>query len=168
VIIDNAIYSFAFQLDNGIPIIPFYDDKEDKILPRITEYLMELKDLDDVRTINRKTFSLQELYELDVPSFLKYYYDDEKSPNNEEGFDSDIGEEEHKEVINEEIIDSPRTQLLKRRSCSFIITPTEMKQPKMGKKAQAAVDEELMKFQQTMLMYTANQQQDNPPNEPKP
>ena len=23
VIVDNAVYSFAFQLDNGIPIIPF-------------------------------------------------------------------------------------------------------------------------------------------------
>lgn len=27
VIIDNAVYSFGFQLDNGIPILPFYDDK---------------------------------------------------------------------------------------------------------------------------------------------
>jgi CTD small phosphatase-like protein 2 len=27
-IVDNAVYSFGYQLDNGIPIIPFYDDKE--------------------------------------------------------------------------------------------------------------------------------------------
>ena len=26
VIVDNAVYSFAFQLDNGIPIVPFYSD----------------------------------------------------------------------------------------------------------------------------------------------
>ena len=26
VIIDNAVYSFGFQLLNGIPIIPYYDD----------------------------------------------------------------------------------------------------------------------------------------------
>ena len=25
VIVDNAVYSFGFQLDNGVPIIPFYD-----------------------------------------------------------------------------------------------------------------------------------------------
>ena len=29
VIIDNAVYSFGFQIDNGIPIIPFYNNKDD-------------------------------------------------------------------------------------------------------------------------------------------
>ena len=26
-LVDNAAYSYYFQLENGIPIIPFYDDK---------------------------------------------------------------------------------------------------------------------------------------------
>ena len=29
IIVDNAVYSFGYQLENGIPIIPFYHDKED-------------------------------------------------------------------------------------------------------------------------------------------
>jgi len=29
VLVDNAAYSFGFQLTNGIPIIPFYDNKND-------------------------------------------------------------------------------------------------------------------------------------------
>ena len=28
-IIDNAAYSFGFQVENGVPIIPFYDNKND-------------------------------------------------------------------------------------------------------------------------------------------
>ena len=28
-LVDNAAYSYFYQLDNGIPIIPFYDDKSD-------------------------------------------------------------------------------------------------------------------------------------------
>ncbi len=31
-IVDNAVYSFGYQLENGVPIIPFYDDKEDEEL----------------------------------------------------------------------------------------------------------------------------------------
>jgi CTD small phosphatase-like protein 2 len=31
-IVDNAVYSFGYQLENGIPIIPFYEDKEDEEL----------------------------------------------------------------------------------------------------------------------------------------
>ena len=30
VIVDNACYSFGYQLDNGIPIISWHDDKTDK------------------------------------------------------------------------------------------------------------------------------------------
>lgn len=29
VLIDNAAYSYAYQLDNGIPIIPYYEGKND-------------------------------------------------------------------------------------------------------------------------------------------
>jgi CTD small phosphatase-like protein 2 len=29
VIVDNAAYSFGYQIANGIPIIPYYQDKND-------------------------------------------------------------------------------------------------------------------------------------------
>lgn len=80
IIIDNAIVSFAYQLDNGIPIIPYYDDPEDRILPKIKDYCISLKDLSDIRIINRKTFSLTELCRLKVNRFIKYY--EENSENN--------------------------------------------------------------------------------------
>lgn len=39
IIVDNAVYSFGYQLENGIPIIPFYDDKEDEELLHLAQYL---------------------------------------------------------------------------------------------------------------------------------
>ena len=39
VIIDNSNLSFAFHLDNGIPILPFYDNKKDNELVTLVNYL---------------------------------------------------------------------------------------------------------------------------------
>lgn len=38
-IVDNAVYSFGFQLDNGIPIIPYYDDPNDEELHHLVFYM---------------------------------------------------------------------------------------------------------------------------------
>ncbi len=58
--IDNSILSFAYHLDNGIPIIPFYDDKKDIELKNITLYLLENADKKDLTEINKKYFHLQQ------------------------------------------------------------------------------------------------------------
>ncbi|CAD8054704.1 unnamed protein product [Paramecium sonneborni] len=42
-LIDNAPYSYCYQIDNGIPIIPFYDNKYDKELVFLTDYLLNLQ-----------------------------------------------------------------------------------------------------------------------------
>ena len=47
-LVDNAAYSFGYQLENGIPIIPFYNDKEDRELMHLIQYLEGMKGLDDV------------------------------------------------------------------------------------------------------------------------
>jgi CTD small phosphatase-like protein 2 len=38
-LVDNAAYSYFYQLENGIPIIPFYDDKDDNELVQLIDYL---------------------------------------------------------------------------------------------------------------------------------
>jgi CTD small phosphatase-like protein 2 len=48
------------QLDNAIPIIPYYRGKEDDELISLEQYLMKLKDVEDVRTVNREYFKLNE------------------------------------------------------------------------------------------------------------
>ena len=58
VLIDNAAYSYAFQLENGIPIIPYYHGKNDFELSALRKYLEKLLLVDDVRKVNRSTFLL--------------------------------------------------------------------------------------------------------------
>ena len=38
-LVDNAVYSFSFQIDNGIPIIPFRDNREDDQLEKLIKFL---------------------------------------------------------------------------------------------------------------------------------
>ena len=56
-IVDNAGYSYAYQVDNGIPIIPFYDNKKDDELKTIVSYIKTLAK-NDIRETNKNTFKL--------------------------------------------------------------------------------------------------------------
>lgn len=58
ILVDNSAYSYGFQPDNGIPIIPFYDDKSDRQLFELTEYLLAIFDVPDVRPILRQSYKL--------------------------------------------------------------------------------------------------------------
>ena len=61
VIVDNSVYSFAFQIDNGIPIIPFYNDPADEEMLHLIYYLSCLSAAEDVRQQNRAAFELYKL-----------------------------------------------------------------------------------------------------------
>ena len=61
VIVDNSVYSFAFHIDNGIPIIPFYRDKEDQEMLHLIYYLDSLASSLDVREQNKDAFELEKL-----------------------------------------------------------------------------------------------------------
>ena len=56
VLVDNAAYSFGLQIENGIPVIPFYYNKKDQELLYLVEYLKSLIGVKDVREVNRQTF----------------------------------------------------------------------------------------------------------------
>ncbi|CAD8139156.1 unnamed protein product [Paramecium pentaurelia] len=45
VLIDNAAYSFGVHIENGIPIIPYYDNKDDKELKQLYDFLITNKSL---------------------------------------------------------------------------------------------------------------------------
>jgi CTD small phosphatase-like protein 2 len=53
VLVDNASYSYAMQVENGIPIIPYYDNKNDTQLQALTTYLQGMAGYRDVRDYNK-------------------------------------------------------------------------------------------------------------------
>jgi len=60
VLVDNAAYSFGYQIENGIPIIPYYDNKEDEELKHLIPYLKSLAPVRDVRDVNKQAFRMQQ------------------------------------------------------------------------------------------------------------
>lgn len=60
---DNSVFSFGYQLRNGIPIIPYYDDAEDNELYKFIDYMKILKSVDDVRLVIDKSFNSDTLRE---------------------------------------------------------------------------------------------------------
>jgi hypothetical protein len=61
VIIDKSVLSFAYQIDNGIPILPFIDSKSDNELKILVSYLNHLCHYEDIMDENRKVFGLENL-----------------------------------------------------------------------------------------------------------
>jgi import inner membrane translocase subunit TIM50 len=72
IIVDNHGYSFGFQIDNGVLVLPFTGEAGDTELLTLTEYLTFLIKLDDFRSFNRKHFKYEH-YEKEstVESLLK-------------------------------------------------------------------------------------------------
>ena len=58
VLVDNAAYSYLHQLENGIPIIPYYRGKEDFELKALEGYIDSMLLVKDMRSTNRRTFKL--------------------------------------------------------------------------------------------------------------
>ena len=63
IIIDNSLFSFANQLNNGILITSFFDDKEDTFLNNVKDYLEYIKNEKDIREINKESFRFEEIKE---------------------------------------------------------------------------------------------------------
>lgn len=58
VIVDNSILSFVYQINNGIPILPFYSNDNDNELQNLLDYLHFMTQVKDVTKEIQKSFGL--------------------------------------------------------------------------------------------------------------
>jgi Dullard-like phosphatase family protein len=72
VIVDNSAYCFAYQLENGIPIISWFDDGNDRELYKLVEYIRILAQATDIAAVNRHTFKLSSFYTDYIRDFLRF------------------------------------------------------------------------------------------------
>lgn len=73
IIVDNAVYSFGFQLNNGIPIIPFYEDPNDEELFHLVPFLEILADWPDIREKNKEAFQLEQMANDELGEFNRIW-----------------------------------------------------------------------------------------------
>ena len=59
VIIDNSVLSFAYHLNNGIPIVPYIEQKEDSQLIMLAYYLLSISHYDDLIAENKKHVNIE-------------------------------------------------------------------------------------------------------------
>jgi len=72
-IVDNFVYSFAFHLENGVPIVPFFGNKDDIEMLRVARYLSQISYKKDIRSINDKVFQLKKIYDSHIESYISFY-----------------------------------------------------------------------------------------------
>lgn len=71
------MYSFAFHLENGIPVVPFLGEKGDSEMIKVLKYIVSIHNKEDLRVPNNKIFQLKKIYKSNIESFIKHYnFDD--------------------------------------------------------------------------------------------
>ena len=98
IIIDNSVLSFIYHLENGIPIVPYYDEDKDDSLYVVGLYLKHIFKENDLREANKKYINLD--------SFLNEAKLRNETENSikEESTNSNINEDEYNIKNKDDII----------------------------------------------------------------
>lgn len=82
-LVDNAAYSYFYQLENGVPIIPYYDDKSDIELIHLLNYIKRLINIHQMEQhqtlpkINHQFFKLHHYTKFDdIGLLVRSLYED--------------------------------------------------------------------------------------------
>ena len=87
IIIDNSVLSFAYHLNNGIPIVPYYDSEEDTELTILGYYLLSIYNYDDLREANK------------IHIRIDYYLEEAKKDMEEDEEEEEISEEDDNDIL---------------------------------------------------------------------
>ena len=79
VLIDNSVLSFAYHLNNGIPIVPYIEQKEDSQLLMLAYYLVSIANFDDLTEENKKHINIEHFI-----AEVKNLEDEEEEEDNDE------------------------------------------------------------------------------------
>ena len=131
IIIDNSVLSFIYHLENGIPIVPYYNEDKDGSLYVVGLYLVHIYKENDLREANKKYINLN--------SFLNEAKEKKsKESPKEESFHSSIitesienkeGTYKKTEISNNDIKKTKSDENVKNnhRKCSFDIENSRLK-----------------------------------------
>ena len=79
ILVDNSTFCFLPQLNNGIPIIPYYYKKDDIELLKLKRFLDEIYKLEDVPAFLRDHFKLHEFTQAkDLESLIEKIFSQKK------------------------------------------------------------------------------------------
>ena len=73
IIVDNLVYSFGFQIENGVPILEFTDDKKDEELMHLGDYLTEAYNHEDLREFNKEKLKLRDIADRSIEDFMNNF-----------------------------------------------------------------------------------------------
>ena len=73
ILVDNSINAAIYNLNNCVPIIPYYGDKNDHHLISLANYLDKIYQHDDLRYVNKKYFKFLQFKSFQSVKLIKKF-----------------------------------------------------------------------------------------------
>ena len=100
VLIDNSVLSFAYHLNNGIPIVPFIEQRDDTQLLMLAYYLLSIASFDDLTQENKKHINIEHFLLMAKKLADEEYEEEQKITNNNTYDDKSKNKENNKDLNN--------------------------------------------------------------------
>ena len=136
-IVDNSVMAFAYNLDNGIPILPYYDAEKDYELLFVAYYFESLYNCDDLTVINKQYMKLDYYLKQAIEEIKRENEEDEEEKEKEESV-----ELKKKDSINNNYIIRRSKEKEKGIAAQNMILLRKQKEKRKGRKRKSQFIEE--------------------------